>query len=66
MRGIAREHGLPDLIAPVRPNWKERYPLVAIDQYASWQTDEDFRSTRGSACTRASAARFCAPSPSRS
>lgn len=40
MRGIAREHRLPDLIAPVRPNWKERYPLVAIDRYAAWQTDE--------------------------
>ena len=27
MVGIAREHGLGTLIAPVRPNWKERYAL---------------------------------------
>jgi hypothetical protein len=39
MRGIAREHGLGQLIAPVRPNWKERYPLVPIDRYAAWETE---------------------------
>lgn len=37
MRWIARLHGLTSLIAPVRPNWKERYPLVAIDRYAQWR-----------------------------
>jgi hypothetical protein len=25
------------LIAPVRPSWKERYPLVPIDRYAAWR-----------------------------
>jgi hypothetical protein len=34
---IAREHGLGAVIAPVRPNWKERYPLVPIERYASWR-----------------------------
>ncbi len=29
MADIGRAHGLPSLIAPVRPNWKERYPLTA-------------------------------------
>ena len=24
------------LIAPVRPNWKERYPLTPIERYAAW------------------------------
>ena len=34
---IARSHGLEALIAPVRPTWKERYPLVAIERYAQWR-----------------------------
>ena len=33
---IARRHGLASLIAPVRPSWKERYPLAAIERYAYW------------------------------
>jgi hypothetical protein len=37
MREIASRHGLDALIAPVRPSWKERYPLVPIDDYASWR-----------------------------
>src|SRR5918911_446410 len=34
---LARSHGLEALIAPVRPNWKERYPLVSIERYAAWR-----------------------------
>jgi GNAT superfamily N-acetyltransferase len=37
MASIARRHGFRSLIAPVRPNWKERYPLVAIERYARWR-----------------------------
>jgi GNAT superfamily N-acetyltransferase len=37
MREIARRHGLASLIAPVRPNWKERYPLVPVEAYARWR-----------------------------
>ena len=33
---IAREHELEALIAPVRPNWKERYPLTPIERYVAW------------------------------
>jgi len=36
MRDLARSHGLSDLIAAVRPSLKERYPLVAIDEYVRW------------------------------
>ena len=37
MGDIARRYGLGTLIAPVRPSWKERYPLVPIKRYASWR-----------------------------
>jgi hypothetical protein len=37
MRTIAQRHGLGALIAPVRPSWKERYPLVPIERYAAWR-----------------------------
>ena len=37
MRELARRHGLEALIAPVRPSWKERYPLAPIERYAAWR-----------------------------
>jgi hypothetical protein len=37
MAHIARAHGLDGLIAPVRPNWKDRYPLTSIERYAEWR-----------------------------
>ena len=37
MIALARAHGVKCLIAPVRPSWKERYPLVPIDRYAEWR-----------------------------
>ena len=37
---IAHAHGLEALIAPVRPNWKERYPLTPIERYALWRRDD--------------------------
>ena len=40
MGGIAREHGFSELVAPLRPSWKERYPLTPIERYARW-TRED-------------------------
>jgi GNAT superfamily N-acetyltransferase len=36
MRSMARERGFESLIAPVRPTWKVRYPLVPIERYAAW------------------------------
>jgi len=40
MLAIAAEHSLHGVIAPVRPSWKERYPITPIERYASW-TRED-------------------------
>ena len=37
MAALARTHGLDALIAPVRPNWKDRYPLTPIERYAEWR-----------------------------
>ena len=39
---LARQHGLEALIAPVRPSWKEQYPLVPIDHYAAWRRSDGF------------------------
>src|SRR3954468_2507582 len=36
MRRVAAEHGYPALIAPVRPTWKERFPLIPMDDYVRW------------------------------
>ena len=32
--------GLSSVIAPVRPTWKERYPLIAIERYIEWRRDD--------------------------
>jgi hypothetical protein len=40
MRGVAAREGLSDLIVPLRPSWKERYPLTPVERYATW-TRED-------------------------
>jgi GNAT superfamily N-acetyltransferase len=36
MSGLASAAGLTQLIAPVRPNLKERYPTIPIERYARW------------------------------
>jgi GNAT superfamily N-acetyltransferase len=37
MAALARAHGLRSLVAPVRPSWKDRYPLTPINRYAAWR-----------------------------
>ena len=34
---VAAAHGLEALVAPVRPTWKERYPLTPIESYVKWR-----------------------------
>jgi len=40
MRNVAQLHGLAPLVAPVRPNWKDRYPLIPIERYTQWRRED--------------------------
>jgi hypothetical protein len=40
MADVGRRHGYSDLLACVRPSWKERYPLAPIGEYAHWQRED--------------------------
>lgn len=40
MRATAERRGLGDLIAPVRPTWKSRYPLTPMEHYAAWRRED--------------------------
>jgi GNAT superfamily N-acetyltransferase len=40
MATLTREAGLADLIAPVRPSHKDRYPTIPIERYAHWTRDD--------------------------
>lgn len=37
MADLARFAGLAPLVVPLRPNRKEQYPLIPIEEYASWR-----------------------------
>ena len=40
MRDAARAAGLRELIAPVRPTLKARYPLIPIERYVEWRRED--------------------------
>jgi hypothetical protein len=40
MKAIAAREGFETLLAPLRPSWKERYPLTPIERYASWRRED--------------------------
>ncbi|MBV8064324.1 MAG: hypothetical protein JOY72_10940 [Actinobacteria bacterium] len=42
MTKLAAAHGLDSLIAPVRPTWKDRYPLTPIERYVEWRREDGF------------------------
>jgi GNAT superfamily N-acetyltransferase len=42
MAGLGTAHGLDAMIAPVRPTWKERYPLAPIERYMLWRREDGF------------------------
>lgn len=37
LRAAASARGFADLVAPVRPNEKHRYPLIPMERYAAWR-----------------------------
>ena len=40
MTSLAAAHDLDAMIAPVRPTWKERYPLTPIERYVEWRRED--------------------------
>ena len=40
MAEAARRAKLAPLVAPVRPSWKDRYPLISIERYAYWTRND--------------------------
>jgi hypothetical protein len=40
MAAAARARQLDVLVAPVRPSWKDRYPITPIERYMLWQRDD--------------------------
>jgi GNAT superfamily N-acetyltransferase len=40
MAAVARSHRLRPLVAPVRPSWKDRYPITPIDRYVRWRRED--------------------------
>lgn len=40
MADLAADAGLAHLIAPVRPNLKERYPTIPIERYVGWRRED--------------------------
>jgi hypothetical protein len=40
MTHLARRNEFPALVAPVRPNWKDRYPLIPMERYVRWTRDD--------------------------
>jgi GNAT superfamily N-acetyltransferase len=40
MKALAARRGCGSLIAPVRPTWKSRYPLMPMERYVAWNRDD--------------------------
>ena len=40
MAACARRANLARFVAPVRPNWKDRYPTIPIECYSQWKRSD--------------------------
>ena len=40
IRTIGQRHGLTHMFAPVRPSFKDRYPLAPIERYVTWRRED--------------------------
>ncbi|MFE1629552.1 GNAT family N-acetyltransferase [Brevibacillus reuszeri] len=40
LKGIVKSHSIEQLVAPVRPSSKSKYPLIPMDKYVHWQNDK--------------------------
>lgn len=40
LAGRARERGIGEVVAPLRPTWKHRYPLQPMAEYATWHRED--------------------------
>jgi GNAT superfamily N-acetyltransferase len=40
VRSVTEVKGLPALIIPLRPSEKPRYPLISLDNYITWKTED--------------------------
>ncbi|MDQ4149437.1 MAG: hypothetical protein M3164_05525 [Actinomycetota bacterium] len=63
MKGIAQARGLEALVAPVRPVWKERYPLTPIEQYMTWKRSDGLPFDPWIRLHHGLGARFIKPAP---
>jgi hypothetical protein len=43
MASVVAAQGLADLVAPVRPTQKHRYPLIPMEKYAAWRRPDGAR-----------------------
>jgi hypothetical protein len=43
LRDVATDHGLTDLLAPVRPSMKAAYPLQSMERYLNWTVPDGRR-----------------------
>jgi GNAT superfamily N-acetyltransferase len=42
VRAVTKTRRLRSLIIPIRPSEKSTYPLISLDDYITWETDEGF------------------------
>ena len=40
VRAVGRSKGLQCLIIPIRPSEKSKYPLISLDDYSRWKTED--------------------------